>query len=176
MAPIQARRAGVGSLVGKCPSETLRQARAKCAGDRVAPDHGGTAIHGRLGPKGAAVMHTSWSAPRDGAIAELDEPRERAMRGPPRGRAGDPAEVTVRLAQDHDRIAGAMNDIVVHRLFSAGLALQGALELMGGHPGAGNVQEAIGELDLAIRDIRNELFDHHQPDLPLGGQPGKAPG
>ena len=77
-----------------------------------------------------------------------------------------------RLVQDRDRIAEGMNDLVVHRLFSAGLALETALGLMGGHPGAGKVQEAIGELDLAIRDVRNVVFDHHQPD-PL---PGRAAG
>ncbi len=77
---------------------------------------------------------------------------------PPPGRAGDPAEVTLRLVQDHDRIAEGMNDIVVHRLFSAGLSLETALGLMGDHPGAAKVQDAIGELDLAIRDFRKVLF------------------
>ena len=43
---------------------------------------------------------------------------------------------------------------------------------MGDHPGAGKVQEAIGEMDLAIRDVRNAVFDHHQPDPPSEGQPG----
>jgi signal transduction histidine kinase len=72
--------------------------------------------------------------------------------------------VTLRLAQDRDRIANGMNDIVVHRLFSAGLCLQTALELIGNHPGAAKVQEAVVELDLAIRDLRNVLFDHYQHD------------
>jgi hypothetical protein len=54
----------------------------------------------------------------------------------------------------------------------AGLALETALGRMGGHPEAGKVREAIGQLDLAIRDVRDILFDHHQPDPPSGGQPG----
>jgi hypothetical protein len=41
-----------------------------------------------------------------------------------------------------------------------GLSLDTALGLMGGHPAAAKVQDAIGELDLAIRDFRNVLFDH----------------
>jgi hypothetical protein len=57
-----------------------------------------------------------------------------------------------------------MNDVVVHRLLSAGLALETALGLMGDHPGAAKVQKAIGELDLAIRDFRNVLFDHQGPN------------
>lgn len=73
---------------------------------------------------------------------------------------GDPADVTLLLVQDHDRIAASMNDIVVRRLFSAGLSLQTALGLMGsGHPAAGRIHEAVGELDLAIRNIRTVLFD-----------------
>ena len=41
-----------------------------------------------------------------------------------------------------------------------------ALGLMGDHPGAGKVHDAVGELDLAIRDVRNVVFDLHQPDPP----------
>ena len=107
-----------------------------------------------------------------GAIAELDEASIRPTRDPPPGRACDPAEATLLLVQDRHRIAAGMNDLVVHRLFSAGLALETALGLMGGHPGAGKVHEAIGELDLAIRDVRNVVFDHRQPDSPPSGAPG----
>ncbi len=103
-----------------------------------------------------------------GAMPELDEPSIRPTRDPPPGRAGDWADAMLLLVQDRDRIAGGMNDLVVHRLFAAGLALETALGLMGDHPGAGKVHEAIGELDLAIRDIRNVVFDHHQPDPPSG--------
>jgi hypothetical protein len=78
----------------------------------------------------------------------------------------------LRLAHEHECIAGGMSDIVVHRLFSAGLCLETALGLMGGHPAAGKVEEAIGELDLAVADFRTMLFDHHQPDSPAGGRPG----
>jgi signal transduction histidine kinase len=101
-----------------------------------------------------------------GAIPELDEASIRPTRDPPPGRAGDRADAMLLLMQDRDRIAGGMTDLVVHRLFSAGLALEMALGLMGDHPGAGKVQEAVGELDLAIRDVRNVVFDLHQPDPP----------
>ena len=91
------------------------------------------------------------------------------MRDPQPGRAGDWAEKALLLVQDRDRIAAGMNDLVVHRLFATGLALETVLGLMGDHPGARKVQEAIGELDLAIRDVRNVVFDHQQPD-PLSGR------
>ena len=107
-----------------------------------------------------------------GAMPEPDEANIRPTRDPPPGRAGDWAEADPLVAQDRDRIAAGMTDIVVRRLFAAGLALETALGLMGGHPGAGKVHEAIGELDLAIRDVRNVVFDHHQLDPLPGGQPG----
>ena len=100
------------------------------------------------------------------AIPELDEASIRPTRDPPPGRAGDPADAMLLLVQDRDRIAADMTDLVVRRLFSAGLALEMALGLMGDHPGAGKVQDAIGELDLAIRDVRNVVFDLRQPDPP----------
>ena len=101
-----------------------------------------------------------------GAVRELDEASIRPTRDPPRERAGDWADAMLLLVQDRDRIAGGMNDLVVHRLFSAGLTLEMALGLMGDHPGAGKVRDAAGELDLAIRDIRNVVFDLRQPDPP----------
>jgi len=107
-----------------------------------------------------------------GATPELNEASIRPTRDPPPGRAGDWAEATLLLVQDRDRIAAGMNDLVVHRLFAARLALETALGLMGGHPGAGKVHEAVGELDLAIRDVRNVVFDHQQPDPLPGAQPG----
>ena len=105
-------------------------------------------------------MRTSSTVPLRRGETRSDEPRMRPTSRPPPGRAGDSAEVTLRLVQERDRIAGDMNDIVVNRLFSAGLSLETALGVMGDHAGAAKVQEAIDELDLAIRDFRNVLFDH----------------
>jgi signal transduction histidine kinase len=101
-----------------------------------------------------------------GAVPELDEASIRPTRDPPPGRAGDWADAMLLMVQDRDRIAGDMTDLVVRRLFSAGLTLETALGLMGDHPGAGKVHDAVGELDLAIRDIRNVVFDLRQPDPP----------
>jgi len=107
-----------------------------------------------------------------GATAQLDEANIRPTRDPPPGRAGDGVEAALLLARDRDRIAEDMNDVVVRRLFSAGLTLETALGLIGDHPGARKVQEAIGQLDLAIRDVRNVVFDHRQPYPLSGGLPG----
>jgi hypothetical protein len=115
-------------------------------------------------------MHTSSSATDDGTIPKLEEALGRPTRDPPNGRADGSAAVTLRQVLDHDRIVEGMNGSVVPRLFSAGLSLERALGLMGDHPAAGEVRDAIGELGRAIRDFRNVLLDHHQPDSPNGGQ------
>jgi hypothetical protein len=117
-------------------------------------------------------MAASISLPADVTTPERAEAVVRPVRGPPAGMAGDQEDVTLHLVRDRDRIAGGMNDIVVRRLFSAGLALEMALELMGDHPGAEKVLEAIGGLDLAIRDMRNVLFDHNRHDPASGELPG----
>ena len=74
--------------------------------------------------------------------------------------SGPGDEMALRLVQEHDRIAEGLNDLVMRRLFSAGLSLEMALGLVGDHPGAGQIRNAIDELDLAIRDIRDVVFDH----------------
>ena len=95
------------------------------------------------------------------------------MPHPPAGRTGDSAEMVLRLAQERDRIAGAVNDTAIRRIAAAGLALETAIWLVNGnYRAAGKIQDALGELDLTIRDLRNALFDHHQPDSPDGRQPG----
>ena len=60
------------------------------------------------------------------------------------------AAMTLRLAEDHDRIADGLDDIVARRLFSAGPTLE-------------------AELDLAIRDM---AFDSGRPDWPAVGRSG----
>jgi signal transduction histidine kinase len=69
------------------------------------------------------------------------------------------AEAILLLAEDHERIAHGLNDVVVRRLFSAGLDLQAALALIGDHHAASKLERVLDELDLAIRDLRNTVFD-----------------
>lgn len=82
--------------------------------------------------------------------------------------AATSAELTRYLTEDHDRIAQGINDVVIRRIFAAGLDLQAALELIGEHRAASKIWHAIGELDQAVRDIRGIIFDcsraTHRPD------------
>jgi hypothetical protein len=73
--------------------------------------------------------------------------------------AADPTGVTERLAEERYRIAEGLADVVVHRLFSAGIDLESALGLMGEHRATSKIYHAISELDQAIKDIRNAIFD-----------------
>lgn len=96
-----------------------------------------------------------------------DAPQARPTRGPPassgRASAGsgaaDSAELILLLAEDHERIALDLNDVVVRRLFTAGLRLQAALGLIGDQRVADMVERALGELDLAIENLRDTVFD-----------------
>ena len=73
--------------------------------------------------------------------------------------AAEPAELTRHLTEDHDRIARDMNDVVIHRIFAAGMDLQAALGLIGDQRAGSKIRYAIDELDRAIRDIRDAIFD-----------------
>jgi hypothetical protein len=119
-------------------------------------------------------MDRSSSLPPALAAAPVPAPitlRTLLTRGPPAssGQApahGDPAglaEITLRLVEDHDRIAQGLNDVVIRRLFAAGLDLHTALGLVGDHCGAGRIRHAILELDHAIREIRDAIFDTGAP-------------
>ena len=74
--------------------------------------------------------------------------------------------MTLRRSEDHDRIAGGLNDLVARRLFAAGLALKAALALTGEHRAAGKIEHAISELDQAIADLRGTVFDVAKASAP----------
>ena len=69
-------------------------------------------------------------------------------------------------AEDRERIATGLNDVVVRRLRTAGEDLQAALGLTVGHPANGKIRHAVDELDQAIRDIRDTVFDRPSGERP----------
>ena len=62
------------------------------------------------------------------------------------------------MAEERDRIAALINDVLVRRLFSAGLSLETALGLLDGHRAADEIQLAIIELDEVISALRTAVF------------------
>jgi hypothetical protein len=89
-----------------------------------------------------------------------------ALRTPAGGAAAGEAEAAGRRAEDRGRVVRQVADVVVQRLFAAGLDLQAALALTGDHPAAGKIGHAIGELDLAIADLRDAGFGAALPAAP----------
>jgi signal transduction histidine kinase len=90
--------------------------------------------------------------------------------------AGNGAAALAELAryrtEDHDRIARGLTDVVIHRIFAAGLDLQAALGLIGDHAGSGKICHAIDELDHAIKDIREIIYDRSPGEPRLFPRPG----
>jgi signal transduction histidine kinase len=111
-------------------------------------------------------MHRSSGLAYAGGAAAVPAPdaaRALLTRGPPGGRGQEAASAITadlirQLADDHDRIARDLNDVVVHRIFAAGLDLEAALGLIGERPGTSRIHHAITGLDQAIRDIRDAVF------------------
>jgi signal transduction histidine kinase len=131
-------------------------------------------------------MHRSAREPSAAAAATISAPGAAPVlltRGPPPGRgrvpegtvAADSAELTRHLTEDHERIAREMNDVVIHRIFAAGLDLQAALGLIGDQRAASKICHAIDELDQAVRDIRDTIFDRGPRSFPRPGGPRKPP-
>jgi hypothetical protein len=160
---------GTGHRCSICPEspQHLAPGQGQDASNCVALDPGGTASNGRIGPGGLAMRESSSvaSGPADG-IPGLPGSGARPTRGPPASAAAGSPETTLRLTGDHERIGGELNDLVAGRLFSAGLDLETARDLIGEHRAAGRIQHATSELDLAIRDIRDIVFDLRRTGSP----------
>jgi hypothetical protein len=73
-------------------------------------------------------------------------------------RAASPGEPAWHVTEAHNQVAGSINELVIGRLFSAGLDLQIALGLMDGHRAGQSVEHAVAEVDQAIKDLRDILF------------------
>jgi signal transduction histidine kinase len=117
---------------------------------------------------------TSVAAAPAERLQEQPGPGTRPTRDPPAGTAADSLAMTLRMIEDHDRIAGLLNDTLVHRLFSAALSLEASLGQIGGHPAAGRIRHALSELDVAIREVRDIVFDSRRPDWPVARRSGRG--
>jgi signal transduction histidine kinase len=74
------------------------------------------------------------------------------------------------VLEDRERIARDLHDKVIQRLFATGMSLQ-ALQPRVADPGsARRLDEAIDELDLTIREIRNTIFALHAPTTGLAAE------
>ena len=83
------------------------------------------------------------------------------------------------LIEERDRIAAALHNRVIERLFSAGMGLQSVLRIANSRIAA-SLGEAVDQLDQAIHEIRHTVFtrtvavtDGPGADGPGAGGPGR---
>jgi two-component system sensor histidine kinase DevS len=62
------------------------------------------------------------------------------------------------ISADRERIARDLHDLVIQRLFGAGLRLQGALGLIDSQAAVARVSSTIDDLDTTIKEIREAIF------------------
>ncbi|WP_284764436.1 GAF domain-containing sensor histidine kinase [Arthrobacter sp. efr-133-R2A-63] len=62
---------------------------------------------------------------------------------------------------DRDRIARDLHDLVIQRLFAAGLSIQSLRRFTTGEPALTRINAVTAELDETIRDLRNTIYSLH---------------
>ena len=67
------------------------------------------------------------------------------------------------ISADRERIARDLHDLVIQRLFGAGLRLQGALSLIDSQTASARVASTIDDLDTTIKEIREAIFALESP-------------
>jgi two-component system, NarL family, sensor histidine kinase DevS len=79
------------------------------------------------------------------------------------------ARAAQEVIADRDRIARDLHDMVIQRIFAAGLSLQSMTGLIE-HPQARErLRTVTEELDLTIRELRTAIFDLHHPPQETAG-------
>ncbi|WP_029432347.1 GAF domain-containing sensor histidine kinase [Blastococcus sp. URHD0036] len=63
--------------------------------------------------------------------------------------------------EDRDRIAQDLHDLVIQRVFAAGLSLQSVLPRVADAQAQGRIRDVVHQLDETVRDIRTTIFDLH---------------
>ncbi|HEY7106404.1 MAG TPA: PAS domain S-box protein [Acidimicrobiia bacterium] len=72
-------------------------------------------------------------------------------------------EQELRVLEDRERVARDLHDLVIQRLFAAGITLQGAIALSDLAERTRRVEIVVDELDQTIREIRAVIFRLHRP-------------
>lgn len=67
----------------------------------------------------------------------------------------------IAVFSERDRIARDLHDVVIQRLFAAGLSIQSLRRLITDSSAAQTVQTVTAELDETIRDLRNTIYSLH---------------
>lgn len=73
------------------------------------------------------------------------------------------AKVHLRLLEDRERLGRDLHDLIIQRIFAAGLQLQSAQGHVDDPAAAGRIAEAISQLDDIIVELRNTIFQLSTP-------------
>jgi signal transduction histidine kinase len=118
-----------------------------------------------VGDDEIGVLAVAWAADAEGFVGNVVPPL--AALAQQMGLAlvaarGQEYRSRLALLEDRDRIARDMHDHVIQRLFATGLSLQSTSRLAE-HPSVrGRLDEAVDNLDAAIKDIRQTIFALHR--------------
>lgn len=64
----------------------------------------------------------------------------------------------IALAEDRDRIARDMHDLVIQRIFASGMALESSIRLVDNPVASARMHRVVDELDTTIREIRTAIY------------------
>ena len=134
------------------------------------PGQGSTAVlplppgHGDIG-----VLVVRWKVGADDVPQEsmpgLTDFAQQAGLGLLAGRA-QRDRALMALLDDRDRIARDMHDHVIQRLFATGLSLQSAARLATHPMVQPRIDDAVDDIDAAIKEIRQAIYQLHRPVRP----------
>jgi len=132
----------------------------------AADDDGPTALLPiTVGEVEIGVLAVAWAAPQETLVGEL-VPRL-AVVAQQMGLAlvaarSQQDRSRLAILEDRDRIARDMHDHVIQRLFATGLSLQSTSRLAEHPTVRTRLDEAVDNLDAAIKDIRQTIFELHR--------------
>ena len=118
-----------------------------------------------VGDDEIGVLAVAWSASSEPFVGDVVPPL--AALAQQMGLAlvaarGQQDRSRVALLEDRDRIARDMHDHVIQRLFATGLSLQSTSRLAEHPTVRARLDEAVDNLDAAIKDIRQTIFELHR--------------
>lgn len=64
----------------------------------------------------------------------------------------------IALAEDRDRIARDLHDLVIQRIFASGMALESSIRLVENPVASARMHRVVDELDTTIREIRTAIY------------------
>ncbi|MGI9596003.1 MAG: PAS domain S-box protein [Acidimicrobiales bacterium] len=72
-------------------------------------------------------------------------------------------QARIGLLEDRERLAEDLHDLIIQRLFAAGMGLQAVQPLAADHRVADRIGETVSQLDETISDLRSAIFNLNNP-------------